>query len=58
MTVEKIILEEHALARTLDKVNREIAMTVAGSKRRARLQAEKTGLEIKHKRRVRGRPDR
>ncbi len=58
MTVERIIPEEHALTRTLEKVNREAGLAKTGSKRHARLQVEKTRLENEHMRRVKLRPDR
>jgi hypothetical protein len=58
MTVEKIIPEEHALARTLDKVNREISMAASGSKRHTRLKSEKSAVTNKIKRRRKAMPDR
>ena len=58
MAVERIIPEEHALARTLEKVNREAGLAKVGSKRGARLQAEKTEVETRLRRRRKMMPDR
>ncbi len=57
MTVERIIPEEHAITRTLEKINRETGMAAAGSKRRARLNAEKAAVENKLRRRREMMPD-
>lgn len=58
MAMERIIPEEHALVRTLEKVNREAALTKAGSKRHTRLKSEKAEVENKLRRRRKLMPDR
>ncbi len=58
MAVKKIISDEIVLARTLDKVNREIGMAASASKRRSRLRVEKAGVENKLRQRRKLMPDR
>ncbi len=58
MAMTRIIPEEHALARTLEKVNREIGVAAVASKRHTRLNAEAAALTGRLRRRRQIMPDR